>query len=114
MAKLADLNKGDRVRWGTSQGKTTGKVVGIKTKPFSIKGTDLKASKDSPKVLVESEKTGAQAGHKASALKKLAEKAKGKAAGAEKSAKATKAAKTTAKAGKTTAKTSKAKNKKKG
>lgn len=75
MAKIEGLSKGDRVRWGTSQGKTTGKVVGIKTKPFSIKGTDLKASKEKPKVVVESEKTGAKAGHKPSALKKLQGKA---------------------------------------
>ena len=71
MAKAGDISKGDRVRWRTSQGKTTGRVIRIMTKPFSIKGTDLKASKDDPKVLVESEKTGAQAGHKPSALEKL-------------------------------------------
>jgi hypothetical protein len=71
MAKLRDLSKGDRVGWKTSQGKTTGTVVDIKTKPFSIKGTDLKASKDKPKVVVRSEKTGAKAGHKPSALQKL-------------------------------------------
>lgn len=74
MAKLEDLSKGDRVGWATSQGKTTGTVVRVMTKPFSIKGTDLKASKDDPKVVVRSEKTGAEAGHKPSALKKLAEK----------------------------------------
>ena len=78
MAKIEDLSKGDRVRWGTSQGKTEGKVVGIKTKPFSIKGTDLKASKDKPKVVVESERSGARAGHKPSALQKLKAKASGK------------------------------------
>ena len=78
MAKIAELSKGDRVRWGTSQGKTTGTVVGIRTKPFSIKGTELKASKDDPKVVVESEKTGAQAGHKPSALSKLKARATGK------------------------------------
>lgn len=78
MAKIDDLSKGDRVRWGTSQGKTEGKVVGIKTKPFSIKGTDLKASTDKPKVVVESERSGARAGHKPSALQKLEAKASGK------------------------------------
>ena len=88
MAEEGDLSKGDRVRWRTSQGKTTGRVIRIMTKPFSIKGTDLKASKDDPKVLVESEKTGAQAGHKPSALEKL-EEAKGPGGGgAEKKEKA--------------------------
>lgn len=84
MAKLKDLNKGDRVRWGTSQGKTTGKVVSIKTKPFSIKGTDLKASKEKPKVVVQSEKTGAKAGHKPSALKKLKDRVSRKKGSADK------------------------------
>ena len=81
MAKLKDLRTGDRGGWKTSQGKTTGTVVGVKTKPFSIKGTDLKASKDKPKVVVRSEKTGAKAGHKPSALQKLKDRATGKADG---------------------------------
>jgi hypothetical protein len=71
VAKAADLHEGDRVRWSTPQGKTTGEVVRIMTKPFSIKGTELKASKDDPRVLVQSEKTGARAGHKPSALQKV-------------------------------------------
>ena len=74
MAKLENLSKGDRVGWETSQGKTTGTVDRIMTKPFSIKGTDLKASKEDPRVVVRSEKTGAEAGHKPSALRKLAKK----------------------------------------
>jgi hypothetical protein len=81
MAKLQDLSKGDRVGWRTSQGKTTGTVVGVRTKPFSIKGTDLKASKDKPKVVVRSERTGATAGHKPSALQKLKDKVSGTAKG---------------------------------
>ena len=80
MAKAADLSKGDRVRWSTPQGRTTGEVVRIMTKPFSIKGTDLQASKDDPRVVVQSEKTGAQAGHKPSALTKLAGSARKKGA----------------------------------
>ena len=74
MAKLEDLSKGDRVAWETSQGRTTGTVDRIMTKPFSIKGTDLKASKEDPRVVVRSEKTGAEAGHKPSALRKLVKK----------------------------------------
>ncbi len=81
MAKLQDLSKGDRVGWRTSQGKTTGTVVGVRTKPFSIKGTDLKASKDKPKVVVKCERTGATAGHKPSALQKLKDKVSGTAKG---------------------------------
>ena len=92
MAKIDDLKKGDRVSWDTSQGRTRGKVVGIRTKPFSIKGTDLTASKDKPMVEVESEKTGAHASHKASALSKL-QAAAGTATGKKATGKASKGTK---------------------
>ena len=62
--------KGDKVRWNTSNGETHGKVVDIKTSDFSIEGTDLKASKDDPRIVVESDKSGKRAAHKPDALKK--------------------------------------------
>jgi hypothetical protein len=62
--------KGDKVRWNTSQGETHGKVVDIRTSDFSIEGTDLTASKDDPRIVVESDKTGKRAAHKPDALKK--------------------------------------------
>lgn len=65
------IGKGDRVSWDTPQGRTQGKVVDRKTKDFSIKGNDFTASEDEPMLVVESEKTGAQAAHKPSALRKL-------------------------------------------
>lgn len=75
MAKAEDksgktLKKGDEVEWDTSQGKTEGKVKAVKTSDFSVKGTDLKASKDDPKVLIESEKSHKEAGHKPGSVKK--------------------------------------------
>ena len=68
---MADFEKGDRVSWNTSQGRTQGKVVAIHTSDFDIEGTHLKASKDDPKIEVESEKSGKRAGHAPSALRKL-------------------------------------------
>jgi Hypervirulence associated proteins TUDOR domain len=62
--------KGDKVRWNTSQGETHGKVVDVKTSDFSIEGTDLKASKDDPRIVVESDKSGKRAAHRPDALKK--------------------------------------------
>lgn len=62
---------GDRVSWGTSQGKTEGKIVDRKTKDFQLAKQHFKASEDEPKFIVESEKTGARAAHAESALKKL-------------------------------------------
>lgn len=58
------------MEWNTSQGKTKGKVKAVKTSDFSVKGTDLKASEDDPKVLIESEKSGREAGHKPGSVKK--------------------------------------------
>ena len=62
---------GDRVSWGTSQGKTEGKIVDKKTKDFQFDKQHFKASEDEPKFIVESNKTGAKAAHAESALHKL-------------------------------------------
>ena len=61
---------GDKVKWDHSQGTTEGKVVKKLTKPITIKTHKVAASKDNPEYLVESSKTGAQAAHKPSELKK--------------------------------------------
>lgn len=66
-----DLSKGDRVSWNTSQGRTRGTVVEKKTKDFTFADQHFTASSDEPAFIVESEKTGAQAAHKGSALRKL-------------------------------------------
>jgi len=62
---------GDKVSWNTSQGKTHGKVVERKTADFEFDGQKFTASKDEPAFIVESDKTGAQAAHKGSALTQL-------------------------------------------
>jgi hypothetical protein len=67
------LNKGDKVEWNTSQGKTIGEVKKKLTSPTDIKGHHVSASKDNPEYLVESEKTGKQAAHKPDALEKVEE-----------------------------------------
>jgi hypothetical protein len=63
--------RGDKVQWETSQGATTGEVKAKLTEPTKIKGHKVAASKDNPEYLVTSDKTGAQAAHKAAALKKV-------------------------------------------
>lgn len=68
---MAALKKGDRVSWNTSQGRTHGTIVERKTKDFTFDGQDFTASSDEPAFIVESEKTGAKAAHKGSALSKL-------------------------------------------
>ncbi|WP_068495305.1 DUF2945 domain-containing protein [Pseudoclavibacter helvolus] len=66
-----DLSTGDRVSWNTSQGRTQGKIVEKKTKDFQFDGQKFTASADEPSYLIESEKSGARAAHKGSALRKL-------------------------------------------
>ena len=56
---MASLKKGDRVRWQTSQGPTTGTVVQRRTKGYD------------PAYIVESESSGKRAAHKQDALTKV-------------------------------------------
>jgi hypothetical protein len=61
---------GDKVQWHSPQGMVHGTVKKKLTAPRSIKGHEVAASPDHPEFLVVSDKTGAEAAHKASALKK--------------------------------------------
>jgi len=68
---MADFAKGDRVSWNTSQGRTQGHVIERRVKDFEFAEQSFTASADEPSYIVESEKTGARAAHKGSALRKL-------------------------------------------
>ena len=65
------MRVGDRVSWNTSQGRTRGSIVERHVEDFQFDGQQFTASTDEPSFIVESEKTGAQAAHKGSALTKL-------------------------------------------
>lgn len=68
---MADsLSKGDKVSWNTSQGETHGTVQEKKTKDFQFDGQHFTASSDEPAYIVKSDKSGKEAAHKGSALKK--------------------------------------------
>ncbi|MDQ3628427.1 MAG: DUF2945 domain-containing protein [Actinomycetota bacterium] len=62
---------GDRVSWNTPQGRTTGEVVERRAKDFRLAGHEFTASDQEPMFIVTSEKTGARAAHKPSALRVL-------------------------------------------
>ena len=64
------LKAGDKVKWGTSQGETHGKVESKVTSTTKIKGHVAKATKSDPQYKVKSDKTGAEAIHKPEELKK--------------------------------------------
>ena len=61
---------GDKVEWESAQGTVRGTVKKKLTAPIDIKGHHVAASPEHPEYLVVSDKTGAEAAHKASALKK--------------------------------------------
>ena len=65
-----DLKRGDKVAWGSPQGEVKGTVEKKLTKPMTIKTHKVAASPENPEYLVKSDKTGAEAAHKAEALKK--------------------------------------------
>jgi len=68
---MAEVQVGDRVSWGTPQGRTRGTVVERRTSDFTFEGQHFTASSDDPRLIVESEKTGARAAHRPSALRPL-------------------------------------------
>jgi Hypervirulence associated proteins TUDOR domain len=68
MAK--ELKAGDKVGWDSSGGHSVGKVVKKQTTPTQIKGHKVAASKDNPQYIVKSDKSGKEAAHKPSELKK--------------------------------------------
>jgi Hypervirulence associated proteins TUDOR domain len=68
--KKKPLKPGTKVRWNTSQGETTGKVVKRQTRATKIKTHKVAASKDNPEYIVRSDKSGRTAAHKRRALKR--------------------------------------------
>ncbi len=64
------LKTGDKVSWSSSGGETQGVVEKKQTSDTKIKSHQVKASKDDPQYIVKSDKTGAEAAHKAEALHK--------------------------------------------
>ncbi|GGB15748.1 hypothetical protein GCM10011380_01510 [Sphingomonas metalli] len=66
---MADLKKGDKVSWNSHGGTAHGEVEKKVTSDTKIKGHTVRASKDDPQYIVESD-NGGKAAHKASALDK--------------------------------------------
>lgn len=66
---MADLKKGDKVTWSSHGGTAHGKVEKKVTSDTKIKNHQVRASKDDPQYIVESD-NGGKAAHKAGALKK--------------------------------------------
>jgi hypothetical protein len=67
---MAEFSKGDRVRWKSHGGEAVGTVQKKITSDTEAAGRTVRASADEPQYLVKSEKSGGEAVHKGSALKK--------------------------------------------
>jgi hypothetical protein len=64
------FSTGDEVAWNTSQGQTHGTVKEKRTSDFTFEGQQFRPTEDDPYYIVESDKTGAKAAHKESALRR--------------------------------------------
>jgi Hypervirulence associated proteins TUDOR domain len=65
-----EFKKGDRVTWQSHGGTAESEVVRKITEDTEVAGRQVRASKDEPQYLVRSEKSGDEAVHKPSALRK--------------------------------------------
>ena len=67
---MAEFKQGDRVKWKSHGGEAVGKVKKKITSDTEAGGRTVRASKDEPQYLVESEKSGGEAVHKPDALER--------------------------------------------
>lgn len=66
---MTEFKSGDHVKWNSHGGEAEGKVVKKQTSDTKIKSHQVRASKDDPQYIVQSD-NGGKAAHKPSALKK--------------------------------------------
>jgi len=66
-----NFKKGDLVSWNSEAGRVRGTIKKKITSPIRFKGYTVRASKDQPQYLIESDKTDHLAMHKGPALRKL-------------------------------------------
>lgn len=64
------LSKGDRVTWNSHGSTAEGEVESTITEDTKAAGRQVRASKEDPQYLVRSDKSGGEAVHKPTALKK--------------------------------------------
>ena len=66
-----EFQRGDRVEWNSHGGTAVGHVEKKFTSDTEAAGRTVRASEEEPQYLVVSEKSGGEAVHKASALRKV-------------------------------------------
>lgn len=65
-----DFKAGDRVTWKSHGGTAEGEVLRKIVSDTELAGRQVRASKDEPQYLVRSDKSGGEAVHKPSALRR--------------------------------------------
>ncbi len=68
---LVQFKIGDHVSWNSEAGRVSGTIRKKIAKPIKFKGYMVRASKETPQYLIESDKTDHLAMHKGSALHRL-------------------------------------------
>jgi len=68
---------GDNVSWNSEAGRVSGVIRRKITAPMKFKGYTVRASKETPQYMIESDKTDHVAVHKGTALRKLRRRATG-------------------------------------
>ena len=67
---MSEFRKGDRVTWQSHGGTAEGEVIDKITEDTEAAGRTVRASADDPQYLVRSDKSGGEAVHRPSALRK--------------------------------------------
>ena len=70
-AMAQEFKKGDKVKWSSGSGKSTGTVQKRITESTEVEGKSVSASKDKPRYLVKNDSTGNVTGHKPDTLSKV-------------------------------------------
>jgi hypothetical protein len=68
---IHDFDVGDHVEWNSEAGRVRGTIKKRITSEIAFKGCTVRASKEEPRYLIQSDKAGHWAMHKGSALKRL-------------------------------------------
>ena len=66
-----ELRRGDRVEWNFGRGKAVGVVKRKLTAPTTIGNQKVAASREDPRYLVRTERTGKEAAKKAATLRRI-------------------------------------------
>ena len=68
---MTEFKQGDKVKWKSHGGEAVGHVERKITEETELAGRKVSASKDEPRYLVKSEKSGGEAVHKPEALERV-------------------------------------------